>query len=51
MNVQVEIVTGISQKTGKEYVALKIIFSNGFEKLVFPKGSAETIIFKQLMRK
>lgn len=47
MAVKAEIVSGVSKKSGKEYIALRITFPNGFEKLVFPKDSAEAFIFKQ----
>ena len=39
----------VSRKTGKEYVCIIINFPHGYQKVVFPKDSAESFIFNQLV--
>ena len=41
---------GIGKKSGKEYVALEIVFPNGFKKVVFPQDNAEKFIFEQFIK-
>ena len=50
MNVQAELISGISKKNGNAYIAIRVTLPNGFQKLIFPKDTAEKFVFEQAMQ-
>lgn len=47
----VELVTGISQKTGNDYSFINIKFVNGYETAVFPRSNDAMYIIKNIIVK
>lgn len=49
INVKCKFRTGVSKKTGEEYICAELDFGRGFKKVIFPKDNAEKFIFEYFL--